>query len=179
METLEILYKNEKLTKRLLEIKETSEKLNFFEKLKKYFLKQYNIPYSELELIDAFLRQQDHIKPEHISSWTDEGGAVSYNYGDPIITEYGILALKKNYYEVHFILNKLIKLEPIPNIIMATIAIISIAFGVLSKCSDKRLKDENIRLSRECDSLKTVIKQITVPTIPIIATKNDTLKAHK
>jgi len=154
-----ILYKNEKLTKRLIEIKILHHKLSIKDKLILFFLKKYNIPYGEMDIIDEILRHENHIRCETRIT-RDEFNNIHHRYINPRITEHGINAIKNDYYEVNIITNVLKTPQTIMNIILV---IVSIILGVRQLILDNTVKN----LEKEIKLTESVVDSLRVELISL------------
>jgi len=156
-----MLHKNKKLTKRLLELKSERYRLSLNDRIKKFLLKKYNIPYSESELIDNILFKQGHLKYENYSKWTNEFNQTFPIQEDPFITEQGLNALRNNYYEYSALTKKAQKALVILNIIALSLNILfGIKQNINSDAKSKKLKIEIEAKNSKIDSLKNELKLI-------------------
>lgn len=155
-----ILHINEKLTKRLLELKSSYCKLSIKDKSKLRILNKYNIPNKENKPINKRLFDEDQIRYENTRNWQSEDRTNYIIQENPLITENGLTAIKSNYYEVTFFMKKLNHIYEILRIPLTIITIISISAGIRLNCSNTKLKKELEYKQEQVDSLKVIIKEL-------------------
>lgn len=156
----EILYKNEKLTKRLLELKSEKYKLTCLDGFKLKLLEKISISHSESELIDKILAKEGHLSYARFQPWTNEFNQTTVYSKDPYISKSGLIALKKNYYEVSFIMKKLNTPQTILTIIMTILTIFSMWFGIRENSESTNIKKELEIKKSTIDSLNNIIIKI-------------------
>jgi len=172
----EISYKNEKLTKRLLELKSEKHKLSIRDKFKLKLLKKYSVHLFDLTDIDNILFEEHHIRYSQYNSPADFEGFNIPIGNNPYITEHGLNALKNNYYPSSQIRNKLKTPRAILSIISIILIIITSSIKLILYCSSNKSNDKIDKHILTIDSSKVKTKKTeTIAKNMIKNNTNDTL----
>lgn len=153
MNNIEIQHKNDKIIKRLIQLKSEEYRLSIIDKVKLKYLDKFNIPDTEINIIDKILIKEG-LATDIKQTPSDDGTNSKKFIFTSTITKPGLKALKGDYLNLNIISNKIIKIHTVATIILTISTIISIWYGFSKSEEINKLKIQIDQKVRIIDTLK-------------------------